>query len=76
MVLDTRSVVHGLPHSIDGFFYLSTHPDGANHMRQIRQKFMAQYRLTPETAPPLVRLSFEGPSGFIDGDAPFTYEAT
>ena len=33
---------------------------------------MARYHLTPDTAPPLVRLSFGGDGGFVDGDAPFS----
>ena len=72
MVLDVRSIVHGLPNSIEGFFYLSTHPEGEDVMRSIRSKFMGAFHLTPETAPPVVQLNFEGPGGAVDTDAPFT----
>lgn len=73
LVLDTRSVVHALPHSIDGFFFLSTMGDaGAEALARVRANFMARYRLTAADAPPLVRLSFGGDGGAIDGDAPFT----
>ena len=72
MVLDTRSVVHGLPNTVEGFFFLSTMADGEASMRSVQQRFAAAYHLTAESAPPLVRLSFGGKGGFIDGDAPFT----
>ena len=75
MVLDTRSIVHGLPNTIEGFFFLDTMADGEESMGAVRHKFMSHYRLTAETAPPLVRLSFGGPGGSIDGDAPFTLVA-
>ena len=72
MVLDTRSVVHGLPNTIEGFFFLSTMDDAGAGVKTVRDKFIAYYHLTPDTAPPLVRLSFGGKGGVIDGEAPFT----
>lgn len=69
MVLDTRSVVAGMPNSIDGFFYLSTKPGGAEYMRGVQRKFAATYGLSAERTPPLMELEFTG--GAISGDQPF-----
>ena len=76
LVLDTRSVVHSLPYSIDGFFYLSsTEPDGAAYMHDVQQRFKAAYHLSDEHTPPLVRLNFAGQGGGIVGDRPFSLVA-
>ena len=40
-------------------------------MRALQKRFMAAYHLSPETAPPLVSLNFEGSGGAIDTDKPF-----
>jgi hypothetical protein len=71
MVLDVRSIVHGLPNTILGFFFLSTHPEGLRDMRSVQKRFISAYHLTPDTAPPLVALNFGGSGGAIDTDAPF-----
>ena len=36
MVLDTRSIVHGLPNTIEGFFFLDTMADGEESMGAVR----------------------------------------
>ena len=75
MVLDTRSVVSKLPHSIEGFFFLSSMgEDGEETLQAIRSKFMQVYRLRADKAPPLVKLRFEG--GRIEGDTPFVAAQT
>ena len=71
MVLDVRSISHGLPNTVEGFFFLSKHPEGLADMRALQKRFMSAYHLTPDTAPPLVSLNFEGSGGAIDTDKPF-----
>ena len=44
---------------------------GLADMRALQKRFMAAYHLSPETAPPLVSLNFEGSGGAIDTDKPF-----
>lgn len=63
--------MHGLPNTILGFFFLSTHPEGLADMRAHQKRFMTAFHLTPENAPPLVSLNFEGSGGAIDTDEPF-----
>ena len=72
MVLDKRSVVAGLPGSVEAFFVLSTMSESdVGYMRGIADRFARAYGLGKDTAPPLVSLDFSGPGGSIASDRPF-----
>lgn len=72
MVLDTRSVVAGLPHSVEAFFVLSTMSDlDVGVVRGHADRFAHQYGLGKDRAPPLVTLDFSGPGGAIATESPF-----
>ena len=76
MVVDLRSVIPRLPHSIEAFFYVSSGGDEEMALaREVQQKFASHFGLSRAFAPPLLRLNFEstgeGHGGAIVGDEPF-----
>ena len=63
MVVDLRTVHSQLPDSIEAFFLMGSDND---KVIDARQKFLAEYGLSSEDGPPLVRLNLDG------GKDPFT----
>ena len=65
MVVDTSSVVSGLPESIEAFFFpkAASGPE-RDDVREQRRVFMEEYSLGQENAPLLVELDFASASPF------------
>ena len=67
-VVDTRSVVMGLPNAVEAFFFIRNGPSGEReHVEGARQAFVREFRLPEGQQPPLLQLDLHG-----GGLAPFS----
>ena len=64
MVVDVRSVVDALPHSIEGFWYTpSSDASRVKVVRDARAAFLAEYGLSDDEGPPLLILDLTSRGG-------------